>query len=112
MMKSTPGANNITRNLAGRELTQSLPDFCQRWKIRELSLFGSVVRSDFRSDSDVDVMVSFLPAAGWDLYDIVEMRKELEEIFGRDVDFVEREAIVNPYRKEAIFKSAEVLYAA
>ena len=54
-----------------------LADFCRHWKVRELSVFGSVLRDDFSSDSDVDVLVSFDSNAAWSLFDIVNMRQEL-----------------------------------
>ncbi|HAR41527.1 MAG: DNA polymerase subunit beta [Nitrospirae bacterium GWC2_57_13] len=86
--------------------------FCQKWKIKEFSLFGSVLRDDFRPDSDVDVMVSFEERAGWDLSDWVDMIEELKVIFGRDVDLVEKGTIRNPFRRHSIMKTKEVLYAA
>jgi predicted nucleotidyltransferase len=89
-----------------------IKDFCRRWRITEFSLFGSVLRDDFRPDSDVDVMVSFDEGAGWSLFDIVEMEEELKSIFGRDVDLVEKGAIRNPFRRHSIMKNREVLHAA
>ncbi len=91
---------------------KKLSDFCQRWKITEFSLFGSVLREDFRADSDIDVLVSFQPEAPWSLFDIAQMQIELEEMFGRPVDLVEKEGLRNPYRREAILNSAQVVYAA
>jgi predicted nucleotidyltransferase len=90
----------------------AIADFCRRWKVTELALFGSVLRDDFRPDSDVDVLVSFEPEARWDLLDLADMRRDLEEIFGRDVDIVEREALRNPFRRYSILKSAKTIYAA
>jgi predicted nucleotidyltransferase len=89
-----------------------LADFCRKWRVRELSLFGSAVRDDFRADSDVDVLVSFEPTAGWSLLDLVAMQEELEAMVGRHVDLVEQEALRNPYRRAAILNSKRVLYAA
>ena len=59
----------------------------------EFSLFGSILRADFRSDSDVDVLVTFAPDARVSLFDLVDMQDELKDVFGRDVDLVEKEAI-------------------
>ena len=67
-----------------------IKDFCRKWKINEFSLFGSVLREDFRPDSDIDVLVSFEVTVRWSLYDVVEMKDELKAIFRRDVDIVER----------------------
>jgi len=87
-------------------------EFCKRWQVDEFSLFGSVLRDDFRPDSDVDVLVSFNPAASWSLFDLVTMQDELQKIFGRTVDLVEREGLRNPFRKRSILSSREVIYAA
>jgi len=85
-------------------------DFCRRWKVVELSLFGSVVGEGFRPDSDVDVLVSFAPEARWSLFDLVTMQDELREVFGREVDLVEREGLVNPFRRHAILNNREIIY--
>lgn len=89
-----------------------IQDFCQKWKISEFSLFGSVLRADFRPDSDVDVLVSFAPNPPWSLYDVVDMEDELKEIFGRDVDFVMKDGLRNPFRRHEILKTRQVVYAA
>lgn len=89
--------------------------FCRRWQIKEMALFGSVLRDDFRPDSDVDVLVRFDPEARHTLFDMVRMQEELQRIFGRDVDLVERTAIEqsrNYIRRRAILQSAEVIHAA
>ncbi len=78
----------------------------------ELSFFGSVLRDDFRPDSDVDVLVSFEPDAEWTLLDLVSMQREIAEVLGRSVDLVEEAALRNPYRRSAILKSKQVVYAA
>ena len=89
-----------------------IKDFCLKWKIKEFSLFGSVLREDFRPDSDIDVLVSFEETVSWSLYDVVKMKDELKAIFGRDVDIVEKGAVRNPFRRRSIMTSREVLYAA
>jgi len=86
--------------------------FCERWKIVELALFGSALRDDFRPDSDIDVLVSFAKDAPWSLFDFAAMIDELTDIFGREVDLVEREGLRNPFRRHAILSSREILYAA
>jgi predicted nucleotidyltransferase len=86
--------------------------FCDKWKVVEFSLFGSVLRDDFRSDSDIDVLLSFEENSAWSLYDLVDMKDELKTIFGREVDLVEKEAIRNPYRRQSMLTEQEVLYAA
>jgi uncharacterized protein len=87
-------------------------EFCKRWQVNEFALFGSVLRDDFRPDSDVDVLVSFDPSAPWSLFDLVTMQDELQKIFGRPVDLVEREGLRNPFRKNSILSSREVIYVA
>ena len=89
--------------------------FCEKWKIREFALFGSVLRDDFRPDSDIDVLVTFDEDTQYSLFDLVHMENELKEIFGRHVDLVSRkgiEASRNYIRRKAILDSAEPLYAA
>lgn len=94
---------------------KEIAGFCQRWKIEELSLFGSALREDFRPDSDVDVLVRFSPVAQWSLFDLVNMEDELKAIFGRKVDLVERTAVErsrNYIRRKAILSNMEPIYAA
>ena len=88
-----------------------IEEFCRRWKIVEFSLFGSALREDFRSDSDVDVLVSFGEGADWDLFDWVSMIEELKSIFGREVDLVEKTSLRNPFRRHYILNNQKVIYA-
>lgn len=78
----------------------------------EFALFGSVLRNDFTASSDIDVLVTFTEASQTSLFDLAQMQLELQEIFGRPVDLVEKASLTNPYRKDAILESAEVFYAA
>jgi len=91
---------------------RKIAEFCTRWRIREFSLFGSVLREDFRPDRDVDVLVTFHPDARWSLFDFVEMPEELKALFGRDVDLVEAEGLRNPFRRRSILRSKEVIHVA
>lgn len=86
--------------------------FCRRWKIAEFALFGSVLREDFGPDSDIDVLIEFSEDAHWSLYKWVDMIAELKEIFGRDVDLVSKRGLRNPFRRDTILKSREVVHAA
>jgi len=86
--------------------------FCRKWRIKELALFGSVLRDDFSPASDVDVLVSFSPEAHVSLFDFVEMREELEGIFQRKVDLVSEGGLRNPFRRHEILSSRQVVYAA
>ena len=89
-----------------------ITDFCRRWKIREFSLFGSVLRDDFRPDSDMDVLVELAAGHGWGLYEWVDMIEELKALFGREVDLVEKTGLRNPFRRHSILTTRRVLYAA
>ena len=91
---------------------ERLDDFCRKWKVAELSVFGSVLRDDFRPDSDVDLLVTFASDAQWSLYDWTDMIGELREIFGRKVDLLSLQALRNPFRRHEILKAREILYAA
>ena len=93
---------------------ETLTAFCRRHAIRELALFGSVLREDFRPDSDVDMLVEFEPEARHGLLDLAGMQAELEQILGRKVDLMEKSAVEksrNYIRRKAILSSAETVYA-
>src|SRR3990170_3179110 len=64
--------------------------FCKRWKIREFAVFGSILRDDFKPESDVDILVTFSQNAEWGLFDHVQIRNELESMLNRKVEFVPR----------------------
>ena len=89
--------------------------FCQRWRVTELALFGSVLRPDFGSESDIDILVSFDRDAAWSLIDLVRMEEELETLLTHNVDLVERQAVEkseNYIRRKHILSTAEPLYVA
>jgi len=96
--------------------SEKIVEFCQRWKITELALFGSVLRDDFQPESsDVDVLVSFSQDAHWTLFDLVDIEEDLQSVFQRKVDLVSRRGIErsqNHLRRQAILNSAQVIYAA
>ena len=89
-----------------------IAEFCRKWEIKEFSLFGSVLRDDFRPDSDVDVLVVYAENAAWNLHAYMRAREELEELFGRKVDLVEKSAVRNPFRRHHILNNREIIYAA
>jgi predicted nucleotidyltransferase len=94
---------------------EKIKDFCRRWKISEFSLFGSVLREDFRPDSDVDVLVTFTGDSHWSFFDLMTMQEELKEVFGREVDLVERRSVEkseNYIRRRHILQSLEQVYVA
>ena len=92
----------------------SLAAFCDRWRVAALDVIGSVVRDDFRPDSDVDVLVTFQPDANWGLLDHAAMEDELAALFGRSVDLLSRRAVersTNPIRRASILESAVPTFA-
>ncbi len=91
---------------------EAIADICDRWKIKEFYLFGSVLRSDFYASSDVDVMVKFSPEAHWG-WDIVLIKNELEAIFARKVDFLTKKSIEKSHnwiRRKEILSTARLVY--
>jgi uncharacterized protein len=95
--------------------TDQIAAFCQIWKVSEFSIFGSALSGEFGPDSDVDVLIAFLPDARWSLLDHVQMQQELETILGREVDLVSRRGVErssNAIRRQAILDSAEPVYVA
>lgn len=94
---------------------EKLEEFCRRWKITEVALFGSALRDDFGPDSDIDLMARFEPGVHWTILDHVQMEDELAEIFGWKVDLWNRMAVEeseNPYRKKEILNTARVIFTA
>lgn len=91
---------------------EQIEAFCRKWKIREFALFGSVLRDDFRPDSDVDVLVEFEPGSKRRIADWLAIQDELKRMFGREVEVVQKGLIENPFRRRHILASQRVLYAA
>lgn len=83
--------------------------FCARYPIRRLALFGSVLHHDFTPDSDIDVLVEFLPDSGVTYLDMVTMQDELSALLGRRVDLLTPGAL-SPYFRERVLQSAETVY--
>lgn len=90
---------------------ERVADFCRRHQVRRLALFGSVLRDDFRPDSDVDVLVDFAPEARAGLFEMARMEAELEELIGRKVD-LRTPAELSRYFRDEVVAGAEVQYAA
>jgi predicted nucleotidyltransferase len=91
---------------------KKINEFCRRWNVVEFSLFGSALRKDFKPQSDIDVLVTFAPTAHIGLFEIAQMQIELEGVFKRPVDLVEKASLRNPYRRREILQTAKVIYAA
>jgi predicted nucleotidyltransferase len=93
----------------------ALDALCGKWKVIELSLFGSVLRDDFRADSDIDVLVRFTEDAEWSLFDLIRMEEELGALLGRKVGLVEFGAVErseNYIRRNHILSTAEPIFVA
>lgn len=93
----------------------TIAEFCRRWRMLKLEVFGSALRDDFGPHSDVDFLVTFEADAQWSLFDLVDAETELASIVGRPVDLVEREPIEkspNWLRRRAVLSSARTVYAA
>ncbi len=86
---------------------------CEKYKIKEISIFGSVLRDDFNPDSDVDILIDFLPGARITLFKYQQLREELEALFNRKVDLVSKTELIactNRYRKSGILSNTRLLY--
>ena len=93
---------------------EKLKEICRNYSIKELAIFGSAMRSDFNSESDIDLLIEFEPDTRISLFDIVDLKKEFEEVFGRAVDIVSKNAIKrsrNHLRKKNILENYKVVYA-
>jgi hypothetical protein len=84
---------------------------CERYQVRELSVFGSALRNDFLPDSDVDILVECEPEAKVTLITMSRMQRELSAIIGRPVDLVPKDGL-KPLIRDEVLSGAEVLYAA
>ncbi|NTU62466.1 MAG: nucleotidyltransferase family protein [Chloroflexi bacterium] len=101
--------NTLIAAVPDSEITR----FCQRWRIHELALFGSALRSDFGPNSDLDVLVTFSPEAEWGLLEHVQMQQELQSLFHRKVDLITKRALErsrNWLLRREILNTAETLF--
>ncbi len=92
-----------------------IADFCNRWKISKLAVFGSIVRGELGPDSDIDLLVTFQSDADWSMFDHFAMEEELTNMLGREVDLVSIKALEenqNPIYRQEILNSARQIYAA
>jgi predicted nucleotidyltransferase len=98
-----------------RDRKKEIEQFCKRWNVRELQVFGSVLRMDFRADSDIDIVVDFKPGTEHTLLIMAKMEEELEQIFRRRIDLITRNALEqsrNHIRKQSILSTMEPVYVA
>jgi predicted nucleotidyltransferase len=94
---------------------EQITEFCRRWKVSRLAVFGSAAKGKLRADSDIDLLVTFTPDAEWSMFDHYRMEEELTKLFGREVDLVSIKAAEesnNPICRREILESARQIYAA
>jgi predicted nucleotidyltransferase len=94
---------------------ERLRRICEKYLVKELAVFGSALRGDFKADSDIDLLYIFYDDAEQSLFSKVRIKEELEKLFGRPVDLISRRAIENSrntYKRKAILEHIKVIYAA
>lgn len=94
---------------------KTISDFCQRWNIQELALFGSALGDTFTDSSDIDLLVTFEDNARRGLLDHVQIQNELEQLFGREVDLISKRAVDQSHnwiRRKNILDSAQIIFSA
>jgi predicted nucleotidyltransferase len=88
-------------------------EICQQWQIIELALFGSVLREDFCTESDIDVLIAFAPNTPITFFDLDRLEDQLSQMFQRSVDVVTRRSIEQSHnwiRRQNILGKAKVIY--
>ena len=85
---------------------------CVKYKVNELSIFGSSIREDFSRDSDIDMLVSFNEGHKATLFDVMDLENEFSLLFDRKADIVEKKSLKNPMRKNKILTTREIIYKA
>ncbi len=88
--------------------SEALAALCQKYQVQKLALFGSVLRADFRPESDLDILVEFEPEARIGL-NFITLQNELSALFGRSVDLNTAEFLSRHFRKNVI-STAQVIY--
>ena len=84
---------------------------CKRFNVIELSIFGSAIREDFNTKSDVDLLVTYMPKSKITLFDEADLENEFSQLFKREIDIVDIRGLRNPIRKEVILSTCEIMYA-
>jgi hypothetical protein len=91
---------------------ERIAEFCRKWKIVRLEVFGSAARGEMRPDSDIDFMATFAPEARFGVFEFLHIRDELAALVGREVDLVENGAVRDPYRRRSMERDLTKVYAA
>jgi uncharacterized protein len=101
-----------TLQLGNAQIDQTrLTELCRRYRVRELSVFGSAARGEMRPDSDIDLLVEFLPHAKLDLLDHAGLMLDLAQLLGRKVDLVSKNGL-KPLIRASVLAEARLVYAA
>ncbi len=82
------------------------------YQINEVYLFGSSLRDDFNIDSDIDILIAFKDDVHYSYFDLCDLQEKFEALFHRKIDLVEKEGLINPYRRSEILRTARLIYAA
>jgi len=90
---------------------EAIGSLCRRYHVRELAVFGSALRGDFSSDSDIDLLVEFEEDAQIGFLALSRLQRELSALLGRRVDLVPRNGL-KPTIRQQVLSDAELLYAA
>ena len=90
---------------------EDIVKICEKYRLSELSIFGSSIRGDFKANSDIDILIAYEDVWQNDPFDFIDIQEEFEIITGRKVDIIDKDALTNPIRKEDILASREVIYA-
>ena len=88
-----------------------LDEICARYQVRELAVFGSAARGEMRPDSDIDLLVEFLPSAEVGLLEHAGLMLDLAQLLGRKVDLVSKRGL-KPLIRDSILREAQPVYAA
>jgi predicted nucleotidyltransferase len=92
---------------------EKIEGICHEWGILELALFGSILRADFKAESDIDLLVTFCPHNNISLFDLVTIEEQFKNLLHRPVDVVTKESILkssNPIRRKNILENSETIY--
>ncbi len=92
---------------------QKLADFCHKYQIIELCLFGSILRDDFTPDSDIDIIVTFSPNSTMSLLQFIDLEYQFKDLLKRDIDLVEKSVIEKDFnwiRRQEILNNYQVIY--
>jgi len=91
---------------------KALIELARAYKVKQLYLFGSVLREDFTDESDIDIMVVFETGTAYSYFDLFDFKERLQQLFNRRIDLIEKDGLLNPFRRSEILSTARLIYAA